>query len=145
MKATLLLADYAKVSDGKLDMLGAGWSVAGPGPVAFVVAGIVHVPWDETNVTHTVRLELLDADGAPVLHPANDEPIFVEFQVEVGRPPGVKPGTPMDVPVAVPFGAFQLEPGSRYEVRATIDGRDDEDWTLPFSIRSAVPQQQFGV
>jgi hypothetical protein len=140
MKATFLLADYAKVSDGKLDVLGAAWSVAGPGPVAFFVAGVVQVPWDQTNVAHMVRLELLDADGTAVLHPANDEPIFAEFQVEVGRPPGVKPGTPMDVPIAVPFGAFQLEPGGRYEVRATIDGRHDEHWTLAFSIRPAPPQ-----
>ncbi len=44
MKATFLLADYAKVSDGKLDVLGAAWSVAGPGPVAFFVAGVVQVP-----------------------------------------------------------------------------------------------------
>jgi hypothetical protein len=143
MKATFLLADYAKVSDGKLDILGGGWSVAGPGPVAFVAAGLVQIPWDQTNMTHTIRLELLDADGTPVPHPVNEGPIFAEFQVEVGRPPGVKPGTPMDVPVAVPFGAFQLEPGERYEVRVTIDGTDDEDWTLPFSIRPA-PAQPLG-
>jgi hypothetical protein len=141
MKATFLLADYAKVSDGKLDIMGAGWSVAGPGPVAFVVAGLVQIPWDQTNVAHTIRLELLDADGTPVPHPLNEGPIFAEFQVEVGRPPGVKPGTSMEVPVAVPFGAFQLEPGGLYEVRATIDGEEGEGWALPFTIRTAPPQQ----
>src|SRR5215211_2385503 len=63
MKATLLLTDYAKVSDGKLDVLGGGWSVTGPGPFGFVVAAMIQISWDQTNMPHAVRLELLDADG----------------------------------------------------------------------------------
>jgi len=140
VKATLLLTDYAKVSDGKLDVLGGGWSVTGPGPFGFFVAAMIQIPWDQTNMPHHVRLELLDADGAPVPHPENGNPIFAEFQLEVGRPAGLKAGTPIDLPLAVPFGPLALAPGSRFEVRATIDGDQREDWTLPFSVRSA-PQQ----
>ena len=32
MKATLLLADAAQAAEGKLYVLGGGWSVTGPGP-----------------------------------------------------------------------------------------------------------------
>ena len=55
-------------------------------------------------------------------------------EFEVGRPPGLKPGTPLDFPVAVNSTPLPLEPG-RYEWRLTIDGTSREDWTLPFTVR----------
>ena len=55
-------------------------------------------------------------------------------EFEVGRPPGLKPGTPLDFPVAVNSTPLPLEPG-RYEWRLTIDGNSREDWTLPFTVR----------
>ena len=57
----------------------------------------------------------------------------VEF--EVGRPAGIKPGTPLELPLAVNSGPLALEPGGRYEWRLTIDGEGDEDWRLAFSVR----------
>ena len=56
-------------------------------------------------------------------------------EFEVGRPPGLKPGTPLDFPVAVNSTPLPLEPG-RYEWRLTIDGTSREDWTLPFTVRA---------
>ena len=53
---------------------------------------------------------------------------------EVGRPAGLKPGTPLDFPVAMNSGPLLLEPGI-YEWRLTIDGEVDDDWRLPFSVR----------
>ena len=66
-----------------------------------------------------------------------EEPIvfFDDLVFEVGRPPGLKPGTPLDFPVAVNSGPLPLEPGGRYEWRLSIDGRSDEDWRLPFTTR----------
>ena len=55
-------------------------------------------------------------------------------EFEVGRPPGLKPGTPLDFPVAVNSTPLPLEPG-RYEWRLTIDAGSREDWTLPFTVR----------
>ena len=57
----------------------------------------------------------------------------VEF--EVGRPAGIKPGTPLELPLAVNSGPLPLEPGGRYEWRLSIDGEGDEDWRLAFSVR----------
>jgi len=59
---------------------------------------------------------------------------FDDVPFEVGRPAGLKPGTPLDFPVAVNSGPLPLEPG-RYEWRLTIDGEADDDWRLPFSVR----------
>ena len=148
MKATLLLADYAQVSDGKLTIVGGGWSVTGPDPSPFAIAILVQVPWDRANIQHTMRLELLDADANPVTienAEGEEEPVvfFDDLAFEVGRPPGLKPGTPLDFPVAVNSTPLPLEPGARYEWRLLIDGRSDEDWRLPFTVRPATEGNAF--
>jgi hypothetical protein len=136
VRATLLLADHAEVAEGKLYINGGGWTVTGPEPMPFAIAMYVEVPWDQTNMKHSMLLELLDVDGHPVMAPESDDPIRVEFApLEVGRPPGVKPGTPFGVPFAVNFGPLPLEPEGRYVWQFTIDGHADEDWHLTFSTR----------
>src|SRR3954468_13900524 len=70
MKITLLLADFARVANGKLDVIGGGWSMMNAqGPFGFFVAALFQIPWDQTNTKHTFRLELLDADGQGVPTP----------------------------------------------------------------------------
>lgn len=72
------------------------------------------VPWDETNVKHPFVLELLDADGQPVMVPTDNgaQPLRMDG-LEVGRPPGHKPDTPIGVPFATFQAGLQLEPGGR--------------------------------
>ena len=63
MRATLLLADYARVSDGKLDVIGGGWSIINAtGPFGCFVAALFQIPWDQTNTKQKFRFDLLDAD-----------------------------------------------------------------------------------
>jgi hypothetical protein len=134
MKVTLLLADFARVAAGKLDVIGGGWSMMNAqGPFGFFVAALFQVPWDQTNTKHTFRLELLDADGRGVPTP-DGERIRAEGEFEVGRPAGLRPGTPVDAPLVVPFGPLELGEG-RYEIRLTIDGETKEDWFVAFSVR----------
>ena len=141
VKVTMLLADFAQVADGKLIVIGGGWSLTGPEPTPFGIAILVHVPWDQANRRHTLRLELVDADGQPVMFPVDGEEeerqiVFLDdVEFEVGRPAGIKPGTPLELPLAVNSGPLALEPGGRYEWRLTIDGEGDEDWRLAFSVR----------
>jgi hypothetical protein len=137
MKATMLLADYAVVSDGKLTIVGGGWPQTGPEPAPFGIALLIQVPWDQANTRHSFSVELLDADGAPVVIESPEEEQAVAFggEFEVGRPPGLKPGTPLDFPVAMNSTPLPLEPG-RYEWRLTIDDQDRQDWSLPFTVRS---------
>src|SRR5947208_17123699 len=95
----MLLCDAAQAVGNKLYILGGGWSVTGPDPVPSALALYVKVPWDEANVRQRLRVELVDADGHPVVSGelAGARPIEVETEFEVGRPPGLIPGTPTDV------------------------------------------------
>lgn len=137
----MLLADHAQAADGKLNIIGAGWTLTGPAPAPFAIAILFEVPWDRANEPHAFRLELVDSDGDPVIvdTPEGDGPLAIEGQFEVGRPPGMKRGTPLPFPLALNIGPQPLEPGGRYEWRLTVDEESDEDWRLPFSTRPAEP------
>ena len=140
-QVTLLLADAAQAIDNKLYILGGGWSVTGPGPMPSAIALHVKVPWDQANLKHRMRLELVDADGHPVEVPGEGgpEPLRIENEFEVGRPAGLAPGTPIDVSLAINLSPLPLEPGSRYEWRLEIDDQTQEGWHAAFSTRPARP------
>ena len=138
----MLLADYAQVADGKLTIVGGGWSVTGPMPVPFAIAVLFEVPWDRANVKHRFRLDLVDTDGHVVFAPTEEgeEPVVIEGEFEAGRPPGMKPGTPLDVPIAINLPGPPVQPGGRFEWRLTVNGEGDTDWRLPFSTRDTEEQ-----
>ena len=142
----MLLADSAQELGGKLYILGGGWSVTGPDPTPSALAIKFDVPWDRTNHRLSVLIELVSADGEPVLVPQPDgteQPLRIEGQLEVGRPPGLKPGSPIDAAMALNFGPLPLEPDTRYEWRLSIDGHHDENWSVTFSTRPLQPGMQF--
>ncbi|MDQ5874925.1 MAG: hypothetical protein M3526_06030, partial [Actinomycetota bacterium] len=66
--------------------------------------------------------KLLTEDGEPVQVPDTDDPVAVEGTIEVGRPTGIKPGTPLDTPFALTFPPMPLEPGG-YVWELEIDGQ----------------------
>ena len=70
----------------------------------------------------------------------DSEAVKIESILEVGRPPGVKPGTALAVPFAVNFAPIPLEPSTQYVWRLSIDGHSEDDWTLTFSTRLNPPQ-----
>jgi hypothetical protein len=139
---TMMLADAAQVSENKINLLGGGWELIGPqiGPTA--VALLIRVPWDMTNTKQRWALELVDSDGEAVTLTTplgHEEPVKVEGEFEVGRPPGVPKGVAFQVPLAITFGPLPVEPGGRYEWRLTIGKESDEGWRLPFSVRPNPP------
>lgn len=135
----MLLADHAQVAEGKLNIIGGGWTVSGPEPTPFAIALVFEVPWDQANEEHRFRLELVDQDGRAVEvdTPEGQQPLFIDAGFEVGRPPGLKRGTPLALPVALNMGPQPIPPGGRYEWRLTVNGDSDENWRLPFSTRPA--------
>lgn len=143
MKAAMLLADAAQVADGKLYILGGGWSVTGPEPAPMALALKVEVPWDQANMRHEWMLTLSDQDGSPVFLPTpeGDHPVELGGEFEVGRPAGLAPGTPIDLPLAINLAPLPLAPGGRYCWQLAINGEADDAWQLGFTMRPAAAQQ----
>ncbi len=138
-RVTLLLADAAQLVGGKLYILGGGWTITGPQPSPSALAILIQVPWGETNQPHQVRLELVDAKGAPVTLPTGadtaPQPLVIETKLEVGRPPGVRPGSHLGVPMAFGLFPLPLTPGERYIWRLTLDGQGRPEWQVEFDVR----------
>lgn len=110
--ATMLLCDSAQAVAGKLYVLGGGWSQIGPPqPAGFTMALAIRltVPWDRANEQFRMRAALVTADAEPV--DLGGGPISAEGDFEVGRPPGLRPGTPLDSTLALNFAGLTLEPG----------------------------------
>jgi len=108
----MLLCDAAQVADGKLYILGGGWSLIGPDPMPSAVALKIDVDWTEVERAHHWELYLLDEDGQPIIA-----------------------GSPVDVALALNFGPLPLKSSTRYNWRLAIDGESQEDWSLAFSTR----------
>jgi hypothetical protein len=139
VKVTMMLCDSAQVADGKLYILGGGWSMTGPDPVPSAIALKIDVAWNEAETSHHWELFLEDADGRPVLvqTPEGEHPVEVRGEFTVGRPPGIPEGSPIDVALAVNLGPLPLVPGTRYTWRMAIDGESQSDWLLGFTTRPA--------
>lgn len=132
-KVTMMLADSAQAAEGKLYILGGGWSVIGPAPTPFAIAIKIEVPWDLANRNHQFLLRLEDQDGHPFK--LDGTPIELGGGFEVGRPTGLQPGVPIDSSLAINFGPVSLPPGSRFLWRLFLNGGSRSDWTLGFSTR----------
>ncbi len=137
----LLLADYARVAEGKLDVVGSGWTMTSS-PANFGVGILFQIPWDRTNAQIQFTLELVDVDGELLTQETDDGPTPVaqlRGAVSVGRPVELKPGTPQTVPFAANFAAMPLPPGERFAWRLSVDDDPDSSWSAPFSTRPAAP------
>ena len=124
MKLRLFLADSAEVREHLLFILGGGWTEVGPQPQPFALAGIIEVPWEETNRRRRLEFLIEDEDGHPlnVPTPTGEQAFRITADFEVGRPPGAIPGRSFNLPVAVTVAPLQWAPGRRYVVKATVDG-----------------------
>jgi hypothetical protein len=121
MEADLLLCDHAEAINGKLYIMGAAWNLLqAPGQAINVaLAIVVKVAWDEADQGHDLIAELLDADGERIM--INGEPVAPSGRFELGRPPGLKPGSTLNMPLAFNLTGLVLGVG-HYEWRLTIDG-----------------------
>ena len=127
----MLLCDAAQAVGGKLFVLGGGWSLIYqpdvPTPAALAVK--VAVPWDRANEQLTIRAVLLTEDGEPVDLGAED--VQAEGQVEVGRPPGLKRGQPLDLVFVLNFGPMPY-PAGGYVWELSIN--DEVGARTPFRV-----------
>ena len=140
VEATLILADAAQAAGGgKVSMLGAGWSVTGSPTAPSAVVALIKVPWDRANQKIAVQLRLLDEDGQPIFVESDDQgrqKLEFEAELEVGRPPGLKHGTPLDASFAATIPPLPLAPG-RYSWVLEIAGTTE---AAPFQVVLPPPQ-----
>jgi hypothetical protein len=122
MEAILLLCDYAESINGKLYIMGGGWTACPPGPRNMSVAVRVLVPWNDTNARHKLALILQDEGGNTVQLGDPPREVKQEGDFEVGRPPGVPVGTEMDFSVVLGFVGLPLEPEKGYRWQLEIKG-----------------------
>ena len=119
----MLLCDYAESANGKLYVMGGGWTeVSGQSPIDCSLAVKLDVRWDETNRKHAVELVLLDVDGGVVKN-AEDADVTFGLEFETGRPPGSIPGDDMTTTLAFRFQALALTPGG-YRFSFAVDGTE---------------------
>lgn len=139
MKVTIILADSAQVAEGKIYLMGGGWSVTDPKLVQSAIAGKIEVPWDETEKKHSLKLELRKADSTPhmVNTPKGDLPLIIGGEFSVGKSHSLPKGTPSDVPFAFAVRPLKLDPGTKYCWKLSIDNQTREDWQVEFYTRQS--------
>ena len=124
----LILADAAQVVGNKLFLLGGGWDVLNvhqPLPIQHVmaVALSVKVPWHQTNQRHHVELEIVTDDG--------DKLATIGGFIEMGRPPGIRPGQEQRSQLAFNIG-LKLEKPGMYVIVGRLEG--DEQARTHFTV-----------
>jgi hypothetical protein len=131
MKTTLLLCDFAQVSEGKLTAVGIGWDKRPAGPLPCGIGLIIDVGWEETNVRHHVVLRLVDADGHPVRDEAGNA-LEPTMDMEVGRPPGHLAGASVRTVHALNL-TWPFTPG-RFQWTVEVDGVEQEEAAASFDV-----------
>jgi hypothetical protein len=125
-----LIADHADIAGGKLYLNGGGWDrytlASVPGTVRMAVAIGIRFDWEETNQPVPVRVVVQDDDGK--------EAARISGQVNVGRPPGLTPGSSQLAHMAVNIQmTVQAYGGYRVAIDAGGEG-DGRSRLLPFRV-----------
>ena len=108
----IITADAASVSEGKINMLGCGWTHIGAGPANFSLVVRLDIPWTMTNQQVPWSLSLVDQDGHLFTPGGDFEPIKIDAELHLERPAGVPEGSSFDVPLLFPFVGLPLRAGS---------------------------------
>ena len=122
-KILLITADAASISDGKINMLGAGWTRISSGLANFCVVVRIDIPWTMTNSDLDWSLDLTDQDGQIYEPTESSGKLHLEGQVQVGRPTDLAQGASLEAPLVIPFIQLPLRPGPlewRFQVANTV-------------------------
>jgi hypothetical protein len=137
LNATLLLCDAAEEANGKLYVLGAGWThVLTPNrPINMALAIVLHVPWEQANQEHRLEVSLLDEDGQPVT--LGDNTVRVEGVIQVKQTAGTKPGSELNAASALGFSGVSLPTGA-YVWQLLVNGESVA--RTPFWVQGPSPE-----
>ena len=138
MRGTLLPCDWAEPIGQKLYAQGIGWSRVGADrPITIALAFLLHIGYNETNQKHHFKAHLDTEDGRP--YPV-EQPFVAEGVIEVGRPPGMRPGEESVVPLAARLNQVVFQPGG-YVWKLTVN--DEQVALFPFTATSPSPVMPF--
>lgn len=135
MRTTMLLCDYAEAINGKLYVMGGGWSVCTPGPRNLFVAIKILVPWDGTNEKHRFVLMLQDESGNTIQMGEPPREVRHEGVFEVGRPPNIKKGSDLDFVIALGFVGLPLEPEKYFRLQLEINDQPSGDVSFSTTLQ----------
>jgi hypothetical protein len=133
----VLLADHAEATNGKLNVMGAGWTdqwraprpLDAPLPITHFGIGVsVLIPWTETNRRHHLAIRIEDEDGRTELGK-------VEADLEIGRPPGLPSGSDQRAVLAL-NADIQFPNAGGYRVLAQLG---EQTKTVSFRIHDELP------
>ena len=125
-----ILADRAEAVNGKLYMMGGGWTQTyvqdfqQAVPISFAL-GIL-VPWNATNQQHMVQIMIEDPDGRTPIS------FTLQAQFVAGRPATAQAGEVQRVLLAVPVTPVLFPAPGAYEVVARV-GADER--RVAFSVQ----------
>lgn len=92
--------------------MGAGWSQFPENtPTNMYLAIKFLIPWSWANDVLTIRASLVGEDSQEPVD-AGKGPVVAEGQLEMGRPPGLRRGTPLDAALVLRFLGTTLPQGS---------------------------------
>jgi hypothetical protein len=158
MDAKVMLCDFAEVSGGKLFITGAGISLlasssdTSPYPVNVSLAILVSIPWTETDISHTMTIELISeaggtqqrvmlSDQLPDGHDPADLGTLV-FVFSAMRMPTMADGDESSMPVSVPLFGLPLPELGPYFFSVRIDGREMDRASFRLIPRQAATAPQ---
>lgn len=158
-RATVLVSDFAQAdASGKLNMLGAGFALAGINPdggmsAAQCLVVLLELPPRHYNEEFPIGVELRDSDtGSPVMVPSPAGPQTMRLQQLVRAEPVhllgvyVPPSlwARVQVVVAFPMGLPGLRAGGNYEWKLEVEGQTRPTWVAPFHVLGPPPQPVLG-
>jgi len=114
---SLMLADAAQAANGKLFILGGGWSVYKapnfPMPIQMALAFMVSFSSTEIGIKYPINVAIADEAGVPIVPE-------MKGQIEVGPPPPEMPkGASHKLPFALNMG-LQIPRAGKYGIVVTV-------------------------
>jgi len=117
----LITADAATVSDGKVNILGGGWTRITAGPANFTLVVRIDIPWSLTNQQLPWSLSLVDQDGSAYTPPGSETALELAGELQIERHDDSNLGSSFEAPMLFPFVGLPLRPGT-YEWIFTVAG-----------------------
>ena len=134
MDIDTILANHVEVADGKLFVTGGGVNMCfvGPEPPHVVTLGlgvVVHIPYQLTNQSHSLHVNLTNQDSEPVVpwYPEGGEappPVAFETPFNVGRPPILSAGDEQTLSLGANFVNLPMPQLGLYALVVEIDGTE---------------------